>query len=105
MMHPLIIGELACGNLPNRQQLLALWRRLPPALQATDGEVLYFIEQKHLMGRGLGYIDMHLLASTVLSGARGLWTHDRRLADVAASVGCFVQPDDPRGNVHEPPPR
>jgi predicted nucleic acid-binding protein len=105
LMHPFILGELACGNLPQRQQLLSLWRRLPQALQATDAEVLYFIEQKKLMGRGIGFIDMHLLASAVLSGTRGLWTRDRRLADVAASLGCFVQPNDPRGNLHEPPPR
>ena len=105
LMHPFILGELACGNLRNRQQLLALWKRLPPALLATHTEVLYFIEQKQLAGRGIGYVDAHLLASVMLSGARGLWTRDRRLADVAASLGCSVQPDDPRGNLHEPSPR
>jgi predicted nucleic acid-binding protein len=105
LMHPFILGELACGNLRNRQQLLGLWRRLPRALMATDAEVLYFIEQKKLMGVGIGYTDAHLLTSAVLSGARGFWTRDRRLAEIAASLGCSVQPDDPRGNLHEPPPR
>lgn len=105
LMHPFVVGELACGNLRNRPQLLALWQRMPRALQATDAEVLYFIEQKKLMGRGIGFIDMHLLTSTILSGARGLWTRDRNLADVASSLGCFALPDDPRGNLHEPSPR
>ena len=105
LMHPLILGELACANLRNRQQLLGLWRRLPQALTASDAEVLYFIERKKLMGSGIGYTDAHLLTSAVLSDARGLWTRDRRLAEVAASLGCSVQPDDPRGNLHEPPPR
>ncbi len=105
LMHPLVLGELACGHLPQRQQLLALWQRLPQALRATDAEVLHLIEQRRLMGRGIGYIDAHLLTSAVLSGARGVWTRDRRLADIAASLGCSAQPDDPRGNVHEPSPR
>ena len=102
LMHPLILGELACGNLRNRTQLISLWRRLPQATMATETEVLYFIEQWRLMGQGIGYLDAHLLTSVRISGARGLWTRDRRLADVAAALGCFVQPDDPRGHVHEP---
>jgi predicted nucleic acid-binding protein len=105
LMHPFILGELACSNLRNRWQLLPLWRRLPQALQATDAEVLYFIEQKNLMDRGIGYVDAHLLTSVVLSGARGLWTRNQRLADVAAALGCAFSPDDPRGNLHEPAPR
>jgi predicted nucleic acid-binding protein len=105
LMHPCVLGELACGNLRNRAQLLALWQRLPQALQATDAEVLYFIEQKNLAGKGIGYVEAHLLTSVVLSGARGLWTRDRRLAEIAASLGYAAQPDDPRGNLHESPPR
>jgi predicted nucleic acid-binding protein len=105
LMHPFVLGELACGNLRNRQQLLALWRRLPQALQATDAEVLYFIEQRQLMGKGIGFVDAHLLTSVKISGARGLWTRDRRLAEVAANLGCAVDPGDPRGNLHEQAPR
>lgn len=105
LMHPFVLGELACCNLRNRQQLLALWRRLPQALQATDAEALYFIEQQRLMGTGIGFIDAHLLTSVKISGARGLWTRDKRLADVAASLGCAVSPSDPRGNLHEQAPR
>ncbi|HEY0962479.1 MAG TPA: type II toxin-antitoxin system VapC family toxin [Pseudomonadales bacterium] len=102
LMHPLILGELACGNLRNRAQLLALWRRLPQALLATDTEVLYFIEQWRLAGKGIGYVDAHLLTSVRISGASGIWTRDRRVADVAAALGCYVQPDDPGGHIHEP---
>jgi predicted nucleic acid-binding protein len=102
LMHPFIVGELACGSLRNRAQLLALWRRLPQALLATHVEVMYFIEQNGLMGKGLGYIDAHLLTSAKISGARGLWTRDRRLAELAHALGCSVQPGDPRGNLHEP---
>ena len=102
LMHPFVLGELACFSLRHRWQLLPLWRRLPQALQATDAEVLYFIEQKNLMGKGIGYLDAHLLTSVKISGARGLWTRDRHLAEVARSIGCYIQPEDPRGNLHEP---
>ena len=102
LMHPFIIGELACGNLRNRAQLLALWRRLPQALVATHTEVMYFIEQQNLMGSGIGYVDAHLLTSARISGARGLWTRNRRLAALATALGCAVEPANPRGNLHEP---
>ena len=80
--HPFIIGELACGNLKNRKEILALLEALPKTTQAKHEEVLYFIEQHQLMGKGLGYIDMHLLASAKLSGL-SLWTLDKNLKDVA----------------------
>ncbi|HEY5061275.1 MAG TPA: type II toxin-antitoxin system VapC family toxin [Gemmatimonadaceae bacterium] len=87
LMHPFIVGELACGNLRNRSELLALLERLPFAASASDAEALAFIETRRLMGRGIGYVDVHLLASTSLSPAARLWTHDRRLAAVAAKLG------------------
>ncbi|MGV3591571.1 MAG: type II toxin-antitoxin system VapC family toxin [Gammaproteobacteria bacterium] len=102
LMHPLILGELACSNLRNRTQLIALWRRLPQALVASDAEVLYFIEQWKLGGKGIGYVDAHLLTSVRITGARGLWTRNRHLADVAAAIGCGILPNDPHGQVHEP---
>ena len=80
--HPFIFGELACGNLNNRQEILALLDALPKTVQAEHEEVLYFIEQHQLMGKGLGYIDTHLLASTQLSGIY-LWTLDNNLKDAA----------------------
>jgi predicted nucleic acid-binding protein len=86
LMHPFVIGELACGNLRNRVELLSLWSRMPSAPTASDAETLRFIEQHELMGIGLGYIDVHLLASTALAGDARLWTTDRRLAIVAARL-------------------
>lgn len=86
LAHPLVIGELACGNLKNRAEILALLRTLPSARVAGDAEVLAFIEVRKLVGKGLGLVDVHLLASAVLSRAP-LWTVDRRLRDAAASLG------------------
>ena len=93
MIHPWVIGELACGNLRNRQQVLELLLGLPMATVASDTEVLLLIERELLMGRGIGYIDAHLLASARLSHCR-LWTQDRRLAAVAMEQGWGVsQPE------------
>ena len=86
MMHPFVLGELACGNLANRSEVLGLLGGLPAALTATDPEALAFIERRALMGRGIGYIDVHLLASTALSSDTRLWTKDRRLAAVAMEL-------------------
>lgn len=85
-MHPMIIGELACGNLQNRIQLLSLWCNLPSLGEATQSEALYFLEQNQLMGKGIGWVDLHLLASVALSGETLLWTRDKRLADLAAGM-------------------
>lgn len=86
-IHPAVIGELACGSLRNRAEILSLLRRLPIMPVATDDEALAFIEAHRLMGRGIGYIDVQLLASTALSGGGRLWTRDRRLADAAETLG------------------
>src|SRR5512139_682343 len=76
--HPFIIGELACGNLVNRSEILMLLKALPSLPIVETIEILDFIENKALMGRGLGYIDIHLLASAII-GSAVLWTYDRRL--------------------------
>ena len=86
VIHPMIIGELACGNLKNRQSLLKLLNSLHTLTQATHEEVLYFIEHHHLMGRGIGYIDAHLLASTALATDVRLWTRDLRLSGLAIDL-------------------
>jgi len=87
LMHSFVIGELACGNLRNRDELLTLLVDLPQAPVASDAEVLFFIERHRLMGRGIGYIDAHLLAATALSDAgTSLWTRDRRLATLATEL-------------------
>ncbi len=84
--HPFIVGELACGSLVNRSEILSLLQALPTAANVAHEEVMGFIETHSLMGKGLGYVDMHLLASAVLSSAR-LWTLDKGLDEVAARLG------------------
>lgn len=85
--HPLVIGELACGNIRNRAEVLRMMAMLPEAPSVTDPEALMFIEKNELMGRGIGYIDVHLLASAVLADDTRLWTADARLASAAARLG------------------
>ena len=85
--HPLVIGELACGQLRNRDELLGLLRQLPKVSTATDEEALQFIEAHRLMARGIGCVDVHLLASVALTWGAQLWTHDRRLGEVAREMG------------------
>ena len=80
--HPFIIGELACGNLKNRQEILSLLNALPAARTADHKEVMYFIDQHQLMSMGLGYVDVHLLASALLSTIQ-LWTKDNNLKKAA----------------------
>ncbi len=91
-IHPWIIGELACGNLTNRTELLELLGALPRLTPASDDETLLFIEKRRLMGRSIDYVDMHLLAACIIHGAR-LWTRDRRLTQVAADLGLAYLPN------------
>ena len=84
--HPFIIGELACGNLKNRTIILSLLEDLPMAAAAEHEEVLTFIESHSLMGKGLGYVDVHLIASAALSRLP-IWTLDRKLQQVADMLG------------------
>ena len=83
--HPYIVGELACGNLHNRAEILSLLAALPQAVLANIGEVLQFTETYRLMGRGLGYVDLHLLASARLSRVP-LWSLDKRLQEAAVDL-------------------
>ena len=91
-MHPMVLGELACGNLKNREYLLKLWRRLPAVIEASHDEALYFLEQNKLSGKGIGFIDLHLLASTALTDATLLWTRDKRLHLIAAELNIAYSP-------------
>lgn len=87
--HPFVIGELACGNLKNRTEILSLLQALPSAETADHEEMLAFIENNGLMGKGLGYVDVHLLGSALLSNVL-LWTADSRLAEAASGLGvCY----------------
>jgi predicted nucleic acid-binding protein len=83
--HPFIIGELACGNLRNRAEILSLLNALPMAHQAEHEEVMQFIENYRLMGKGLGYIDMHLFTSALLNQVR-IWTLDKKLKVVFSKL-------------------
>lgn len=92
LAHAFVIGELACGTIRRRGEILSLLRDLPQARLASDDEVLSFIERHRLMGLGIGYVDAHLLASTALTADARLWTRDRRLANVAARLDLDVTP-------------
>lgn len=95
LTHPFVIGELACGNLKNRNAVLSLLQDLPPAPIATDEEVLFFIEKHGLMGRGIGYIDAHLLSAVSLAGTGRLWTRDKRLYAVTGSLRLAFKAANP----------
>lgn len=86
LTHPFVIGELACGNLRNREEILRLLNDLPHSPVASPIEALHFIEHNQLMGQGIGYIDVHLLAATALAESTLLWTSDKRLKKVAIRV-------------------
>lgn len=86
LIHPHIIGELACENLKNRDELLSCLHALPAITRATDPEVLHFIHQRNLAGRGVGYLDMHLLTAVQLHGQATLWTKDKRLAVLSGEL-------------------
>ncbi len=81
--HAFVIGELACGNLRRRQEILSLLHDLPQADIAEEKEVLHLIDHHRLMGSGIGYVDAHLLASTLLTDSLRLWSRDRRVTDIA----------------------
>jgi len=86
LIHPFVIGELACGQLARRREVLTLLSMLPQTTLATDDETLHFIDQHLLMGKGLGYIDIHLLASVVLTDEARIWTTDRQLGVIAREL-------------------
>jgi predicted nucleic acid-binding protein len=91
VMHPFVIGEIACGSLTHRASILELLRELPAASMAESEEVLGFIERHALHGKGIGYVDVHLLASVALTQGARLWTRDKRLQAAADDLGCVYQ--------------
>jgi predicted nucleic acid-binding protein len=84
--HPFIVGELACGNLSNRSEILSLLQALPLANHAEHEEVMHFIGNYSLMGKGLGYIDMHLIVSALLTKVP-IWTLDKKVKEVSSKLG------------------
>ena len=89
--HPFVLGELACGNLKNREEVLSLLDALPQAPLASHAEALTLLEKWRLMGKGLGGVDIHLLGSALLAGIP-LWTLDGPLADAAGRLGIGTLP-------------
>ncbi len=87
LAHPFITGELALGNLVNRDVILASLQNLPQSTVATETEVLRLIDEKRLFGLGIGYIDAHLLAAVLLTPGSALWTRDKRLNSASTRLG------------------
>jgi len=85
LCHPMIIGELACGSLTQRKEILSLLHALPDIECGSNDEILFFIEEHRLFGRGLGLVDIHLLASCALAQA-SLWTLDKKLRNAAKEI-------------------
>ena len=91
-MHPFLLGEIALGSLKSRAELLQLLEALPRTLVASDAEVMHMVDERALFGRGLGWVDVHLLAATLLTPGLRLWTRDRRLHAVAEEIGLTSSP-------------
>ena len=89
LCHPFVVGELACGTLRNRQEILGMMKALPEAHVAEQEEVLRFLEARRLYGRGLGWVDANLLASTLLTRCT-LWTLDKPLRKAAAALDVLT---------------
>jgi predicted nucleic acid-binding protein len=89
LCHPFVTGELACGSLKNRREILTLLRSLPQAQVAENEEVLRLVEDARLYGRGIGWVDAHLLAATLLSRTP-IWTLDRQLASAAKALRVSI---------------
>ncbi len=92
VMHPFVVGEIACGSLRDRETILELLQDLPAAAVASPDEVLKFIDGHVLHGKGIGYVDVHLLASVALTPGVRLWTRDSKLRRVAELLDC-AQPE------------
>jgi predicted nucleic acid-binding protein len=90
-VHPMVIGELALGGIRDRGTVLDLFDDLPLAENASHPEVMALIETRQLYGRGLSFIDAHLLASAAISPETSLWTRDKRLRSAALEMGTAHQ--------------
>jgi hypothetical protein len=87
VMHPFVVGELALSHLNPRGTILHMLSQLPAIGAVTDTEALAYIERHKLVGLGIGYIDVHLLASVQLAAGTTLWARDKRLRAVAEKLG------------------
>jgi predicted nucleic acid-binding protein len=92
LCHPMVIGELAVGNFRQRAGILQRLTALPAAIAASHDETLRFITHHSLYGRGIGYIDAHLLAAVKLTPGCTLWTRDKRLREITESLHLDFRP-------------
>lgn len=95
LAHPWVVGELALGQLRDRNEVIRLLNSLPQATVATADEILILIEEQELYGTGIGYVDAQLLAATRLTPDATLWTRDRRLTEAATRLKKAFDPDSP----------
>lgn len=92
LLHPFVVGEIALGTVRHRVRLFQTLNEFPRAEVATDDEVLRLIERHSLFGKGIGYVDAHLLAACAIVAGTSLLTRDRRLFDIAAELGFAATP-------------
>lgn len=92
LAHPLVIGEIAMGNLRQRHLVLQQFQKLPQAVMGTDREVLELIERNRLFGTGLSYVDAHLLSAARLTPDAALWSYDKQLQAAAEKLGVAHVP-------------
>ena len=92
LMHPFVAGELALGSLGRREIVIDALTLLPQVVRASHNEVMHFLHVERLFGKGIGYVDLHLLASTRLTPGATLWTKDKRLRLLAGELNLFVEP-------------
>ena len=92
--HAMVIGELACGNLPRRGEFLDRVKALPRLETMSGADLLALIEEQKWMGRGIGYVDANLLGSVAAAGNATLWTNDLRLRRIAEELGVVHTPDE-----------
>lgn len=90
--HPFVVGEIALDSIRNRRGVLADLSRLPTAQVASPREVMSLIEERQIHGRGIGYVDVHLLASCFLESGTLLWTRDKRLLKLAETLALSYAP-------------
>jgi predicted nucleic acid-binding protein len=94
-LHPFVLGELACGNLSKRTETISRLAKLPVAAVAPELQVRHLLESRRFWGSGLGWVDMHLLASALIEGLR-LWTTDRAVSAAARQLGIAFPDSPPR---------
>jgi predicted nucleic acid-binding protein len=92
LIHPFVLGEITLGVLRQRTTIVEALSNLPSVTIATDAEVLHFIDRHALFGRGVGYVDVHLLAGARLTDGARVWTRDRLLHGVSSELGLAFEP-------------